>query len=529
MSRVLSDVVCFRRVNGPNPPEDEINLAKLGYRQELKRSWGFFLNMGTSLGYIGIISSIATLYSFAFKTGGPQTILIGWLIVAFFSMSTCLSMAEICSAYPTAGGLYYWSAKLAGPKWGPYMAWITGWFNVLGMLTGSPATSLQVASILGSIIQIYNPDFSPSLGWLYGVAIAYAFIGSATNSIGEASLRAFTWIALVGISTGVVVIGVPLLVMSPSKASASFAFGTFVDLTGWDNSAIVFQLGFLLPMWCFWGYDASAHISEETVNADTTPAKSIIYSLVLSIALGWIFLLILSFVITDIDEILDCPYNEDLVCVYLQGTGGSKPMAFFLTLWTLFQFVFQNITGHNGASRGIYAWARDGGIPQWFAYVHPTSKQPLKTIWLHFFTTATLLLINFGSSQAVSSFSAFSTIGMYAAYTLPTICKLIWARDTFKRSKINLGSFSTIINLVAALWLVYMIVILSIPRRIPVTSSNLNLSPIMFVGVFLIINVIWFLGARKTFIGPRQHITAEEIEVLEKSKESLAEKEVVEA
>ncbi|KXS10525.1 amino acid transporter [Gonapodya prolifera JEL478] len=498
--------------------DDEIQLAKLGYRQELKRSWGFFLNMGTSLGYIGIISSIVTLYSFAFKTGGPQAMLIGWPIVSFFSMSTCLSMAEICSAYPTAGGLYYWSAKLAGDKWGPYMAWITGWFNILGMLAGSPAVCLQVASILAAAIQIYNPDFVPSLGWLYGVAIVYAFLGSATNSIGETLLRIFTWISLVGIATGVVVIGVPLLVMSPTKASASFAFGTLVDKTGWGNSTLVFQLGFLLPLWCFWGYDASAHISEETVNADTTPAKSIIYSLVLSIILGYIFLIILNFVVTDINEILDCPYNEDLVCVYLQGTGGSKPMALLLTIWTLFQFVFNTITGHNGASRALYAWARDGAIPQWFAYVHPESKQPLRTIWVHFFFTATLMLINFGSSQAVNSFSAFSTMGMYAAYTIPTICKLIWARDTFKKSKINLGSFSTIINIIAALWLVYLVVILSIPRRMPIVRTNLNLSPIMFVGVFLVINVIWLLGAKKTFTGPRQHITAEEVEEMEKAK-----------
>ncbi|KXS10201.1 hypothetical protein M427DRAFT_139745 [Gonapodya prolifera JEL478] len=450
-------------------------------------------------------------------------------------MSTCLSMAEICSTYPTAGGLYYWSAKLARDEWGPYMAWITGCCNILGMPAGSPATSLEVANIVASIVPICNEDFVPSLGWLYGVTVVYAFIGSAANSLGERSLRVFTWLSLVVISTGVIVIGVPLLVMSPTKATASFAFGTFVDKTGWNNSSLVFQLGFLLPMWTFWGYDASAHISEETVDADTTPAKSLIYSFSLSIVIGWIFLLILGFVITDIEAILDCQYNEDLVCVYLQVKASVcivliKSMASFLTIWTLFQFIFQNITGHNGASRAIWP-----AIPQRFAYVHPTTKQPLRTVWLHFFSTAILLLVNFGSTQTVNGFSAFNTIGMYTAYTLPTICKLIWARVIFKPSKINdsfylwkdLGRFSTIINVVAAAWLGYMIVILSIPRRMPIVRTNLNLSPIMYVGVMLLINVIWFLGAKKTFIEPRRHVTAEEIEVLEKSKgESLGKAEM---
>ncbi|KXS10488.1 hypothetical protein M427DRAFT_37010 [Gonapodya prolifera JEL478] len=429
-----------------------------------------------SRGYIGIISSIVTLYSFAFKTGGPQAMLIGCPIVSFFTMSTCLSMVEICSAYPTAGGLYYWSAKLAGEKWGSYMAWIAV-TDVTTLPTTQhrasstssacslevPPSGLLVASILAAAIQIYNPDFVPSLGWLYGVAIVYAFLGSATSSIGETLLRIFTWISLVGIATGVVILGVPLLVMLPTKASASFAFGTLVDKTGWGNSTLVFQLRFLqvpiLPLGVFSHEHVSTIHVEETVNADTSPAKSIIYSLVPSIILGYIFLSSFSTLLRDTMELL--------------------------ALCTL---VAARVTRIHRA--------RVGAIPPWFA-----------------------------------------TMGMYAAYTIPTICKLIWAWDTFKKSKINLGSFSTIINTIAALWLVYLVVILSIPcasagakvtrekisdslahnQRIPTVRTNLNLSPIMFVGVFLVINVIWFPGAKKTFTSPRQHITAE-VEEMEKAK-----------
>ncbi|KAJ3342009.1 hypothetical protein HDU93_003531 [Gonapodya sp. JEL0774] len=425
-------------------------------------------------------------------------------------------MAEICSTYPTAGGLYYWSAKLASNGWGPYMAWVTGWFNIFGMLNGSPATALEFANIFASAVQLNDPDFVPSAGWLYGIALVYAFLGSFTNSIGEKSLRAFTYLALFGIGTGVIVMGVPLLVMAPTKASASFAFGTFVDKTGWHSQAVVFQLGLLLPIWCFWGYDASAHISEETVDAASTPAKSIIAALGLSIVLGYIFLLILNFIVVDVDYVLDCPYNEDLVCVFLLGTNGNKSMTMFLTIWTLFQFLFMTIAAHNGASRAIYSWARDGAIPQWFAYVHPGTQQPLRTIWAHFFFTALLMLVNFGSTTAISAFSAFSTVGMYTAYTLPTICKLIWARDTFKQSAVNLGSFSLIVNSVATAWLVYVIIILSLPHKIPVTQKNINYTPIMFVGILSLITLWWVLGAKNYFTGPKQHVSPEEVEALEK-------------
>ncbi|KAJ3339328.1 hypothetical protein HDU93_008333 [Gonapodya sp. JEL0774] len=425
-------------------------------------------------------------------------------------------MAEICSTYPTAGGLYYWSAKLSPPEWGPWMAWLTGWYNICGMLVGGASTALIVASLVSSCIQINDPDFVPSLGFTYGVGVAYTIFGGIINSLGEKFLRYATYLALLGIGSGVFVVGIPLLALSPTKATASATFGNFVNMTGWENDSLVWNLGLLMPIWVFWGYDASAHISEETLDSATTPSRSIVFSLAASQILGYAFILILNFSVTDTTAILECQYAQPLVCAFEQGTGGNKNVTLFLSVWMILQFIWNIQTALNGGSRAMYAWARDGAIPKFFHWVHPKTKQPLRTIWCFTVIGCLLLLANFGSSVAVSAFSAFSTIGMNIAYGIPTMCKLVWARDTFKQSSFNLGKFSIPINIVAVLWMFYVVIMLCLPQIVPVTGSTLNYTPIMLGGITIIITVYWFAGAKNWFTGPKIHITLEEIAQMEK-------------
>ena len=117
----------------PAPPagsyhtdEDERTLHKLGYAQELFRAMGGFQNFAISFTIISILAGCLTSYYIAFGQGGPVAVSWGWLLVGGMSIIVSLAMAEIASAFPTAGGLYYWASKLGSPAWG----WFTGWFNL---------------------------------------------------------------------------------------------------------------------------------------------------------------------------------------------------------------------------------------------------------------------------------------------------------------------------------------------------------------------------------------------------------------
>ncbi|KAK3166475.1 hypothetical protein QOZ80_1AG0046250 [Eleusine coracana subsp. coracana] len=116
---------------------DQARLQQLGYRQELKRGLSVVSNFAFSFSLISVLTGVTTTYNTGLRYGGPASMTLGWLVVAAFNGCVALSMAEICSAYPTSGGLYYWSAKLAGKDRAPFASWITGWFNIVAQWTGT--------------------------------------------------------------------------------------------------------------------------------------------------------------------------------------------------------------------------------------------------------------------------------------------------------------------------------------------------------------------------------------------------------
>src|SRR6266404_6066692 len=140
---------------------DERKLHELGYAQELRRRMSGFSNFAVSFTIISILSGCLTLYGYGMNTGGPSIIVWGWPIVGIMTLMVGLAMAEVCSSYPTAGGLYYWSAKLAR-KNGPMWSWYTGWFNMLGQIGTIASVDYALATFTGFFITLYRPSFGLS-------------------------------------------------------------------------------------------------------------------------------------------------------------------------------------------------------------------------------------------------------------------------------------------------------------------------------------------------------------------------------
>src|SRR6266436_1921823 len=127
-------------------------LHDLGYAQELKRGMGAFSNFAVSFTIISILSGCLTLFGFGMQIGGPASSAYGWPLVGALVTLVSLAMAEICSSYPTAGGLYYWAAKVA-PKNGPAWAWFTGWFNLLGQVAVTAGIDFGFAAFFCALLQ----------------------------------------------------------------------------------------------------------------------------------------------------------------------------------------------------------------------------------------------------------------------------------------------------------------------------------------------------------------------------------------
>jgi len=227
-----------------------------------------------------------------------------------------LSMAEICSAYPTSGGLYYWSAKLAGKEWAPLASWITGWFNIVGQWAATTSIDFSLAQLVQVIVLLGTGGLNGG-GYMaskYVVLAIYGAILVIHGLINSLPIQYMAWFGQLGAfwnAAGILVLVILIPAVAKERASVGFIFTHFNvdDATGIQDKAYTLAVGLLMSQYSVIGYDASAHMTEETKNADWSGPMGILTSVALSSVLGWIYLVALTSLVTDIPSLLD-PGND---------------------------------------------------------------------------------------------------------------------------------------------------------------------------------------------------------------------------
>src|SRR5690348_3940679 len=300
-------------VPAPRPPvagqqvldDDERRLHQLGYAQELRRNMSGFSNFAVSFTIISILSGCLTLYAYGMNTGGPVMIVWGWPIVGILTLFVGLAMAEVCSSYPTAGGLYYWAARLA-PRNAAAWSWFTGWFNFLGQVAVTAGIDFGAAFFINAFLDLqWGFDARP-----WHTIVIYAgilLLHGALNTFGVRLVAILNNVSVWWHILGVLII-VGVLAFVPSKhQSASFVFGHFVNNTGWGSTFYVALLGLLLAQYTFTGYDASAHMTEETRGAATAGPRGIVNSIIVSLIAGWVLLIGVTFAIQNYANAVAAP------------------------------------------------------------------------------------------------------------------------------------------------------------------------------------------------------------------------------
>src|SRR5688500_9007834 len=134
--------------------DDERQLAELGYKQELARAWSGFTNFAISFTIISVLAGTFTTFAFAWQNGGPIAVSIGWPVLCFFVLMVTFSVALLTSRCPTAGGLYWWAHDLGGKGW----SWMTGWFNIVGLVGIVASVGYGGAIFLNATLALYGVD-----------------------------------------------------------------------------------------------------------------------------------------------------------------------------------------------------------------------------------------------------------------------------------------------------------------------------------------------------------------------------------
>jgi amino acid transporter len=493
---------------------DEQRLAELGYKQELNRSWSGFQNFAISFTIISVLAGCFTTYYQAWQAGGPIAISWGWPIISVFILIIALCMSELVSAMPTAGGIYYWSSKLGGPVWG----WFTGWFNLLGLIAILASVDYFAGQFLYNIlgqfgVDIFGVKFDASFGDPQWHALTATFvlfviilcIHIAVNIRGSHLVAIFNGISVWWHVGGVAVI-IALLVFAPSHhQSFNFVFTHRINNTGFNHGSTsglmfwfyVLPLGFLLTQYTITGFDASAHISEETHDAAEAAPKGVWRSVFYSAIIGYVLLLAVTFTAND-PKTISAGFGS-IFSVLAASTMGKTAIEAFL----LIAFVGQMFCGMScmtSASRMMYAFSRDGAVPGYRAWSRVNAKK-----------------IPFNAVIAVAVVAVILTLpalfGNSVAYVIPIFLRLRMG-SRFVTGPWTLGKKYKWMCTIAVLEVIIVVVGYfdlpfysdGTPFKHGFTLNDLNYTPFVTGGVFIIVGLWWLISARKTFTGPRVNV-----------------------
>lgn len=454
---------------------DEERLAQLGYTQVLARRMSAFSNYAVSFTIISVLSGCLTLYLFGMNTGGPAVITWGWVAVGLMTLFVGLAMAEICSAYPTSAGLYFWAHRLAPPRTAAAWAWFTGWFNVLGQVAVTAGIDFGAASFLGAYLNLQF-DFEVTPGRTILLFAGILVLHGLLNTFGVRIVGLLNSVSVWWHVVGVAVIVGALTFAPDHHQSASFVFTEFVNNTGWGSSFYVVLLGLLMAQYTFTGYDASAHMTEETHDASTAGPKGIVQSIWTSWIAGFVLLLGFTFAIQSYDGALGSPTGVPPAQILLDALGATAGK--LLLLVVIGAQLFCGMASVTANSRMIYAFSRDGALPYshiWHT-VNPRTRTPVAAVWLAALGALVLGLPYLINVTAYAAVTSIAVIGLYIAYVIPTLLRLRKGED-FDRGPWHLGRWSRPIGIVAVVWVGVITILFMLPQVSPVTWETFNYAP----------------------------------------------------
>lgn len=481
--------------------DDDHLLRELGYEPELSRKMNGFGNFAISFSVISVLSGCMTLYGFGLATGGPAVMLWGWVVVGAMVMLVGAGLAEVTSAYPTSGALFDMANRLGGPRWGYY----TGWLNLLGLLGAIAGIDYGAAAFTGAFASM-QWGFVPTPGTTMLIFLGILLLHGLLNMFGVRLVTILNSVSVWWHLTGVAVIVTALVMVPAHHQSVGFVFTHFSNQTGWSSHWYVVLLGLLLAQYTFSGYDASAHLSEETVKAAVSAPRGIMRAIGWSWVAGFVLLFGLGYAIQDYTGTQQTGLGVPPAQIFLDalGSGGAKA----LLLVVIVAQLFCGNAEVAACSRMVFAFSRDGALPgsRMWRRVSGRTATPTRAVWLSVSVAAVLALPALYSTVAYGAVTAINVIGITPAYAIPIYLRLRRGRG-FVRGPWHLGRWSAPVGWTAVAWVALVTVLFCLPQTRPeggglVSVTTFNYAPVALAVALVLATVWWKAGGKRGYAAP---------------------------
>ncbi|KAH7342012.1 APC amino acid permease [Rhizoctonia solani] len=480
---------------------DEELLASLGYKQEFKRAFTPFEVFGIAFSIIALLPSIASCLVYSLPYGGPVSMVWGWLAASILIMFVGLALAELASAAPTSGGLYFWTWTFSPPRYKKVLSWLVGYANTLGSVAcvasidWGCAVQVTAAATIGS-----GGNFVATTGQTYGIYLAILFTHAVVCSLATEVLARLqsVYVILNLILFFGVLIALPTSTPIEFMNTPSFALGNFTNLSTYPVG-FAYILSWLAPVWTIGAFDSCVHISEEASNAAIAVPWAIIGAIGISGILGTAMNMAIAFCMgTDLGAIMNSDIGQPLAAIFFNSFGQKATLGIWsvvvLTQWGMGSSIVL------ATSRQVFAFSRDGAMPfSGILYrMNSYTETPVNTVWFSVFISALLGLLAFAGEAAISAVFALSVIGLYIAYSIPIGARFLFKGHNYKPGPFNLGAFGLPVAIIAIAFMTFINVVLLFPSELAPAVADMNYAVVVLGGVMIgSLAWYWFPKARK--------------------------------
>ncbi|KAF2106288.1 amino acid permease 2 [Lophiotrema nucula] len=490
--------------------DDDRLLVRIGYTPVLQRHFSRWSTVSYAISILGVLGSVPATFGSPMNAGGPATAVWAWFTGSVMAYCIASSVAELVSAYPTAGGMYYVTKHVVPKEHVAAWAWIIGWCNFLGQAAGVASLAYTISQMILATAVMHAPvvdgvpSFVPTAVQTVLLAIlVLCMFGTICSFPTEWLHKIILWFAPINIIASICIC-IALLILTPNKQSAKWVFTEVTDGSGWGSKGFSFLLGFLSVAWTMTDYDGTTHMSEETHDAAIRGPVAIRMAILVSGVIGWMLTVTFCFCMSDYEGIMGTPTGLPVAQIFLNAGGktGGTVMWFFVIL---VQF-FTGCSASLANARMAWAFARDAAFPfsGFWSKVNPVTNTPVNAVWLVVAFCSCLDLIGIGSTLTIISIFNVTAPALDISYIAVIIAHRWYeGRVKFHPGPFSMGRWSKPINAIAVTWVSFISVVLFFPPTKPVTPANMNYAICVagFIGFFSMI--WWYAGARKTYTGPR--------------------------
>ncbi|KAF9889608.1 hypothetical protein FE257_007116 [Aspergillus nanangensis] len=458
-------------------------------------------------------AGVSATVALAISQGGPVTLIYGPIVTLILVGACALTLAELASAYPTAGGQYHWTSILSPKGLSRGLSYCCGAANVFAWISICTGIAIIPAQLILGMVVFWHPDYVPQ-PWHY--FLIYQAINGLVLLYNITLLKRSLWIHdvafFVTLASFLVITITCVARSAPHYEPSRHVWTTFLNDSGWESGGVAFLTGLVSPNYMYAGIDGALHLAEECKNAAVVVPRALMSTVIIGFVTTFGFMIAMLYCTHDLDAVVASPTGVPIYEMWYQATNSDVAATVFIVLLVL-AAIFALTGAQQTGSRLTWSFARDQAVvgSGWLGMMHPFFEVPVWSLIFNFVVMFIIGCIYLGSSSAFNAFIGSGLVLQHISYAFPAVLLMYRKRSARwlpKDVSFRLGDVvGWSANAITVAFAIVVLIFYDFPTVMPVTGSNMNYTAAVLGVMAICAAGNWIFYARQRYQGPRLHNT----------------------